>query len=157
MQTVSKLSAEFKNAPRDASLVPRSASSALNREETLGVQDKVLADNLGEENLLGNRRKHSVLVFVLNKEGKVLMPCSPGKARHLLKKKARVVTCKPFTIQLLYGSSGYKQPITLGIDAGYNYIGFSAVIEKKELISVPSWNPGIECSIRPRGFLGFCY
>jgi len=135
MQTVSKLSAEFKNAPRDTSLVPCSASSVLNREETLSVQDKVLADNLGEENLLGNRRKHSVLVFVLNKEGKVLMPCSPGKARRLLKKKARVVTCKPFTIQLLYGSSGYKQSIILGVDAGYSSVGFSAVTQASELIA----------------------
>jgi len=45
-----KLSVELKNAPRDTSLVPCSASPALNREETLSVQDKVLADNSSEEN-----------------------------------------------------------------------------------------------------------
>ena len=28
-----------------------------------------------------------------------------------------------------------KQPVTLGIDAGYKHIGFSAVTEKRELIS----------------------
>ena len=28
-----------------------------------------------------------------------------------------------------------KQPVTLGIDAGYKHIGFSAVTEKRELVS----------------------
>ena len=60
-----------------------------------------------------------MLVYVLNRHGRPLMPCPPGKARRLLKqKKARVKTRTPFTIQLLYGSSGYKQPVTLGMDIG---------------------------------------
>ena len=64
------------------------------------------------------------------------MPTNPGKARHLLKEgKAKVIQRKPFTIQLLYGSSGYKQDITLGIDAGYSFVGFSAITSKEELIS----------------------
>lgn len=42
-------------------------------------------------------------VYVLNKDGKPLMPTARcGHVRHLLKEqKARVVTSKPFTIQLL--------------------------------------------------------
>lgn len=65
-----------------------------------------------------------MLVYVLNKNGKPLMPCKPAKARHLLKqRKAKVVKKEPFTIQLLYGSSGYKQNVTLGIDAGSKHIG----------------------------------
>ena len=65
-----------------------------------------------------------MFVYVLNKHGKPLMPCKPRKARILLKeKKAKVVNRTPFTIQLLYGSSGYKQPINLGVDAGSKYIG----------------------------------
>ncbi|WP_343054712.1 RRXRR domain-containing protein, partial [Desulfobacter latus] len=40
-----------------------------------------------------------------------------------------------FTIRLLYGSSGYKQKVKLGIDAGYKTIGFSAVSQKDELVS----------------------
>ena len=76
-----------------------------------------------------------MIVYVLNKIGKALMPTTPRKAKLLLKqKKAKVVTIKPFTIQLIFGSSGYKQDITLGIDSGYNNVGFSAVTEKKELI-----------------------
>ena len=42
-------------------------------------------------------------VYVLNKHGEPLMPCSPGKARLLLKRqKAHVVKRTPFTIKLLY-------------------------------------------------------
>jgi hypothetical protein len=75
------------------------------------------------------------MVYVLNRYGEALMPCSPRKARVLLKNgKAVVVNHVPYTIGLVYGSSKYKQPITLGIDSGYTYIGFSAITETKELI-----------------------
>ena len=48
-------------------------------------------------------------VFVINKHGKALMPCTPRKARILLRDgKAKVLKKEPFTIQLLYGSTGYK-------------------------------------------------
>ena len=74
------------------------------------------------------------MVYVLNKENKPLMPCSNRKARILLKQnKAIVVKRTPFTIKLIYGSSGYKQEITLGIDAGSKTIGVSASTSKKEL------------------------
>ena len=63
-------------------------------------------------------------VYVLNKHGNPLMPCSPRKARLLLKqKKACVIRRTPFTVKLLYGSTGYKQPVTLGVDAGSKHIG----------------------------------
>lgn len=75
-----------------------------------------------------------MLVYVLNKNGEPLMPCNPAKARKLLKlNKAKVLRTEPFTIQLLYGSYGYKQPITLGVDAGSKHIGLSATTESKEL------------------------
>lgn len=75
-----------------------------------------------------------MLVYVLNKHGKPLMPCRAAKARILLKqKKAKVVRREAFTIQLLYGSSGYRQKVTLGIDAGSKHIGVSASTKKKEL------------------------
>lgn len=74
-------------------------------------------------------------VHVINKHGRPLMPTTPRKARLLLKSgKAKIVGRDPFTIQLVYGSSGYTQPVDLGIDAGYENIGFSAVNEKEELI-----------------------
>lgn len=75
-----------------------------------------------------------MLVYVLNKDGEPLMPCNPTKARKLLKQnKAKVLRTEPFTIQLLYGSSGYKQNITLGVDAGSKHIGLSASTSTKEL------------------------
>ena len=75
-----------------------------------------------------------MLVYVLNKNGEPLMPCSASKARKLLKQgKAKVKRTEPFTIQLLYGSSGYKQDITLGVDAGSRHIGLSASTSNKEL------------------------
>lgn len=77
-----------------------------------------------------------MLVYVLNKDEKPLMPCSPRKARILLKEgKAKVIRREPFTIQLLYGSSGYKQKVNLGVDAGSKHIGLSATTSKKELFA----------------------
>ena len=75
-------------------------------------------------------------VYVLNKHGRPLMPCSPAKARHLLDDgKAKVKKRTPFTIQLVYGSSGYTQEVILGVDAGSKTIGMSASTTKEELLS----------------------
>jgi N6-L-threonylcarbamoyladenine synthase len=64
------------------------------------------------------------------------MPCSPRKARVLLKEgKAKVVNRTPFTIQLLYATGETKQNIILGVDAGSKTIGLSATTPKKELYS----------------------
>ena len=74
------------------------------------------------------------MVYILNKENKPLMPCSNRKARLLLKQnKAIVVKKTPFTIKLNFGTSGYKQNITLGIDSGSKVIGLSATTPKKVL------------------------
>ena len=63
------------------------------------------------------------------------MPTTPRKARILIKEgRAKIVDYNPFTIQLLYGTRGYTQPVTLGIDAGDEHIGFSDVTESDELI-----------------------
>jgi len=75
-----------------------------------------------------------MLAYVINKHGRPLMPCHPAKVRILLKQgKAKVVRRTPFTIQLLYGSSGYTQPVSLGVDSGYFHIGLSAVTHKREV------------------------
>lgn len=64
------------------------------------------------------------------------MPTTPHKARILLTQgKAIIKHHDPFfTIQLQNGSSGYTQPVTLGIDAGYQEVGYSAFIKKEELL-----------------------
>ena len=59
-----------------------------------------------------------------------------GKVRRLLKSgKAKVFRYEPFTIQLLYETTEYTQDVTLGVDAGYQTIGFSATTKNEELIS----------------------
>ena len=74
------------------------------------------------------------MVYVLNKEGKPLMPCSEAKARRLLKaKKAHIVNYCPFTIQLDFDCDNKTQDITLGVDAGSKIVGLSATTESKEL------------------------
>lgn len=68
-------------------------------------------------------------IYVLNKDGKPLMPTTRGgHVRHLLKEqKARVVQSKPFTIQLLYETDDVIQPLYLGIDPGRTNIGVAVV------------------------------
>lgn len=75
------------------------------------------------------------MVYVLNVNGQPLMPMeNHAKVRVLLRQgKAKVVNNCPFTIQLLYSSTDYTQPVTLGIDAGSKHIGLSATTEDKEL------------------------
>ena len=76
-----------------------------------------------------------MFVYVINKHGQPLMPCAPRKARVLLKHgKARVVHREPFTIRLLYGSSGYTQEVALGVDAGSQVIGLSATTENRVVL-----------------------
>ena len=78
--------------------------------------------------------ENSNRVFILNKHGKPLMPCKPRKARLLLKaNKAKIIKRYPFTIQLLYGSTGYKQDISLGVDTGQRHIGFAVTSKDKVL------------------------
>src|SRR6266568_5703435 len=98
------------------------------------VASTTSAQNLGEEYRTSERMVNVVFVYVLNCHGQSLMPCRPRKARLLLKEgKAKVVKMVPFTIQLLYGSSGYKQEVSLGVDVGTHHIGVSATTEQKVL------------------------
>ncbi len=98
------------------------------------VASTTSAQNLGEEYRTSERMVNVVFVYVLNCHGQSLMPCRPRKARLLLKEgKAKVVKMVPFTIQLLYGSSGYKQEVSLGVDVGTHHIGVSATAEQKVL------------------------
>ncbi len=75
-----------------------------------------------------------MLVHVLNKHGKPLMPCSPGKARNLLESgKAKVVSREPFTIKLLFGSAGFKQEVVVSCDCGSTVAAFAAIANDKVL------------------------
>jgi hypothetical protein len=86
-----------------------------------------------------------MFAYIVHRHGQPLMPCSPRKARLLLKAgKAKVIKMVPFTLQLRYGSSGYKQEVSLGIDAGTRHLGVSATTEKAVLF---------EAEVQPRSDL----
>lgn len=70
------------------------------------------------------------LVFVLSKQKRPLMPCRPSRARKLLDQgKAKVVRKNPFTIQLLFGSTGYLQELMAGMDTGSQTLGCAATTQ----------------------------
>ena len=107
-----------------------------------GVADTTSPLNIGEEYQTSERMVNVLFVYMLNCHGQPFMPCQPRKARLLLKEgKAKVVRMVPFTLQLLYGSSGYKQEVSLGIDAGAQHIGVSATTEQMVLF---------EAEVQPR-------
>ncbi|WP_242222338.1 RNA-guided endonuclease IscB [Bacillus cereus group sp. BfR-BA-01380] len=73
-------------------------------------------------------------VFVKNLRGVPLMPCSPRKARLLLKQgKAKIIGYTPFTIQLQYATGEAVQPVTIGVDSGAKHIGIAITTEDKVL------------------------
>lgn len=74
-------------------------------------------------------------VYVLNKDGKPIMPTKRhNKVAYLLKHKlAYVVKRTPFTIRLNYSAKNYTQEVNLGVDAGSKVIGLSATTEKNIL------------------------
>lgn len=75
------------------------------------------------------------MVYIQDIDGNPLMPTTRhGKVRRLLKSnKAIVINLCPFTIQLTYATSGYKQEVVLGVDAGTKHVGLSATTKSKEL------------------------
>ena len=64
------------------------------------------------------------------------MPCTPAKARKLLRDgKARVAGHCPFTIQLCWQCEGDVQEVTLGIDKGSHTTGITCVGNGQVLLS----------------------
>jgi hypothetical protein len=71
-------------------------------------------------------------VLVVDKNRKPLMPCSPARARELLKKgKAAILRLYPFTIILLERENGATQVIQMKFDTGAKTTGFALVAEFK--------------------------
>ncbi|MDZ4071006.1 MAG: RNA-guided endonuclease IscB [Sediminibacterium sp.] len=124
------------NTPTDAPQVRSNCGLPLNKVETLSVANlKTSANNL-DVDLHPHTGGLIAVVYVLSVEGLPLMPCSKAKARKLLKaQKANVVTCFPFTIQLNFVCENKVQDVDMGIDSGYQNIGFSCVSTDKELAS----------------------
>ena len=60
------------------------------------------------------------------------MPCTQRKARLLLKQgKAKIISYKPFTIQLTYATGEAKQAIHVGIDEGARHVGIAITSQDK--------------------------
>ena len=78
------------------------------------------------------------MVYVLDKDGRPLMPTTRhGKVRRLLRDGLAVCARQtPFTIRLLYGTTGFTQDVTLGVDAGSKTIGLSATTKSKEPVNI---------------------
>ena len=75
------------------------------------------------------------MVYVINFDNTPLMPCTSAIARLLLSQdKAKCIKRTPFTIKLLYQTTNYTQPITLGVDTGSGKIGSSAVNDKGDVL-----------------------
>lgn len=71
-------------------------------------------------------------VFTKNIRGQALMPCTQRKARLLLKQgKAKIISYKPFTIQLCYATGEAKQATHIGIDEGARHIGIAITSQNK--------------------------
>ena len=133
-----KLETRNTYTPTNTPQVRSNCDSELNKEEILSVQNlKTVSNNPDvDQSGLNQKQNTSVSVYVLNQRGEPLMPCSPRKAKVLLKQgKAKVVKRSPFTIQLTIATGETKQEVILGVDTGYSNVGVSAVTEKKELLS----------------------
>jgi hypothetical protein len=76
-----------------------------------------------------------MLVYVLNIKGQPLMPTTERNARLLLENNlAKVVRRVPFTIKLLYLTTSYTQPLTLGIDTGSSKIGSAVSKDSGDIV-----------------------
>ena len=78
-----------------------------------------------------------MLVYVISKTGKPLMPTTPARARKKLKSGlAKVIRRTPFTIKLIYDSKEYTQPLTHGVDTGSSKIGSAVTDEENNILYV---------------------
>jgi RRXRR protein len=78
-------------------------------------------------------------IAVVDSAGTQLMPCTPAKARHLLKAgKAKPKRDKlgMFYVQLCYKQDPANQPLVVGIDPGSMFEGFSVVGSKETVTNL---------------------
>ena len=65
------------------------------------------------------------------------MPTTPARARKMLRDgRAKCIRRTPFTIKLLYDTTTYTQPITLGVDTGSSKIGSAAIKENGDIVYI---------------------
>jgi 5-methylcytosine-specific restriction endonuclease McrA len=87
-------------------------------------------------------------VYVRNQDGAALMPCSPAKARKLLRAgKAKIVDYRPFTIQLSWQCEGQVQDVTCGIDKGSSVTGIACVGNGRVLLAAEIYH---RCDVKEK-------
>lgn len=78
-------------------------------------------------------------IAVIDSRGLSLMPCTPAKARMLLKQKKALPKRDKlgiFHIQLTYEQAPNNQPLAVGIDPGSKFEGFSVVGTKDTVLNL---------------------
>lgn len=125
------------DTPRSAPLAPGNCGhedegngiKRINPEPTClndAISNPEVVDKGGEGNPAIQINK--TYAFVLHKDGTPLMPMSIGKAKKMIRcNKATIVKCKPLVIKLSYKTSKNVDDLTLGIDSGAIYIGYSII------------------------------
>ena len=76
------------------------------------------------------------IIYVKSRTGEPLMPTRRhSKVWYWLRKGlARVVCREPLTIQLRFETTGYIQPVTVGVDTGSQVVGLAAVANEEVLL-----------------------
>ncbi len=76
------------------------------------------------------------IIYVKSRTGEPLMPTRRhSKVWYWLRKGlARVVCREPLTIQLRFETTGYIQPVTVGVDTGAQAVGLAAVANEEVLL-----------------------
>ena len=121
------------DTPWDIPHVPCNCGASLNSPEGRDSVARLTTPDNNPDAAL-TPKGENMQVYVLNHKGKPLMPCSPRKARLLLKTgRVKVLTRTPLTIQWRVPTRSFHQPVILGVDSGYTHIGLSAVSDEKEL------------------------
>ncbi|MCL4336551.1 MAG: RRXRR domain-containing protein, partial [Candidatus Thermoplasmatota archaeon] len=89
MKEKQKLVGRDTYTPADAPQVRSSVTLSLNSPETDSEQGSKTPSNNPDVDTLqpAGGHKADMLVFILNDDGKPLMPCKPAKARHLLRER----------------------------------------------------------------------
>ena len=146
---------QSRNGSGQRKTASKGRSVARSRGESQGqlaeapLQSKDCSDDLGESSTGtgGATHQYPHRVFVLARGGQPLMPCTPRKARLLLKShQALVVNRLPFTIRLKRETSHNLQPIEVKLDPGSKFTGFALVANDAPLYLAELEHRGHEIS-----------
>src|SRR3990167_9631490 len=126
----------------DSCLTEKSATHGCVQSVALAVSENVQGNLNKEQATIAENKNNSkrvglnAKVFVMDLDGKSLLPTSPRRARLLLKsKKAILYSVVPFTIKLNRTVDNPIGSFTVGIDDGAKFVGMAVVNEHtKEVI-----------------------